>query len=110
MLQYACRGGVVVDVRQSLFAEFPPRTASSRREPRTPASAWWRQRSGNSLQLVRYCAMSSDGKSITAPSDNALARALARWENEGGATLTPEEGNDGHDVLSLAEQRILQCL
>lgn len=54
--------------------------------------------------------MSSDGKSIMAQSDNPLARALARWENEGGATLSSEEGNDGHVVLSLAEQRILQCL
>jgi len=54
--------------------------------------------------------MSSDGKSIMAQSDNPLARALARLENEGGATLSSEEDNDGHVVLSLAEQRILQCL
>jgi hypothetical protein len=54
--------------------------------------------------------MSSDGKSITAQSDNPLARALARWENEGGATLPSDEEDDGHVVLSLAEQRILQCL
>lgn len=54
--------------------------------------------------------MSSDGKSITAQSDNPLARALARWENEGGATSSPEQGDEGRVVLSLAEQRILQCL
>jgi hypothetical protein len=54
--------------------------------------------------------MSSDGKSTTSRSDNPLARALARWENEGGATFSPEQSDDGRVVLSLAEQRILQCL
>jgi hypothetical protein len=54
--------------------------------------------------------MSSDGKLITAPSDNPLARALARWENEGGATASAEQDDDGRVVLSQAEQRILQCL
>ena len=54
--------------------------------------------------------MPSDGKLISAVSDNPFARALARWENEGGATLSSEDENDGHVVLSLAEQRILQCL
>ena len=54
--------------------------------------------------------MFGDGKSITAQSDDALARALARWENEGGATSSTEQGGDERVVLSLAEQRILQCL
>jgi hypothetical protein len=54
--------------------------------------------------------MSSDGKLITAQSDNPLARALAQWENEGGATASAEQDDDGRVVLSQAEQRILQCL
>jgi hypothetical protein len=54
--------------------------------------------------------MSNDGKSITSQSDNPLARALARWENEGGATVSAEQGDDERVVLSQAEQRILQCL
>lgn len=54
--------------------------------------------------------MSSYGKLITAQSDNPLARALARWENEGGATASAEQDDDGRVVLSQAEQRILQCL
>ena len=55
--------------------------------------------------------MSSHGdKPITPHAGNLLARALARWENEGGATVPSEEEDDGLVVLSLAEQRILQCL
>ena len=52
--------------------------------------------------------MFSDGKSITAQSP--LARALARWENEGGATSSPEQCDEGRVLLSPSEQRILQCL
>jgi hypothetical protein len=40
-------------------------------------------------------------------SQNQLARAVARWENEGGAVLPDDE--DG-TALSPAEQGILQCL
>lgn len=54
--------------------------------------------------------MSNNGKSITSQSDNPLARALARWENEGGATISAEQDDDGRVMLSQAEQRILQCL
>jgi hypothetical protein len=55
--------------------------------------------------------MSTDDKPIPAQALNQLARALARWENEGGAPFSsPEAGGDGNVVLSLAEQRILQCL
>ena len=39
---------------------------------------------------------------------NQLARALARWDNEGGAIVG--EGDDGRDALSREEQDILQCL
>jgi hypothetical protein len=45
------------------------------------------------------------------PFQNQLARAVARWENEGGAVL-PLTGEDleGGSVLSPIEQGILQCL
>jgi hypothetical protein len=39
---------------------------------------------------------------------NQLARALARWDNEGGAIIG--EGDDGRDALNRDEQEILQCL
>jgi hypothetical protein len=38
---------------------------------------------------------------------NQLARALARWDNEGGAI--PGAGDDGRHTLSGEEQDILQC-
>lgn len=42
---------------------------------------------------------------------NPLARALARWENEGGAVLSAaNEVADERGVLSPIEQGILQCL
>ena len=42
---------------------------------------------------------------------NQLARAVARWENEGGAVLSlADEDLDERVVLSLIEQGILQCL
>jgi hypothetical protein len=54
--------------------------------------------------------MSSDDEPIPAQALKELTNALARWENEGGATsLLPEEGGE-YLVLSLAEQNILQCL
>jgi hypothetical protein len=41
---------------------------------------------------------------------NQLARALARWDNEGGATLaTPEGENDERVALTREEQHVLQC-
>lgn len=55
--------------------------------------------------------MLSDDKPNPVQALNQLARALARWENEGGATLSStDEGDDELVVLSLAEQHILQCL
>jgi hypothetical protein len=39
---------------------------------------------------------------------NQLARALARWDNEGGAIVG--EGDDGRDALSREEQDVLPCL
>ena len=39
---------------------------------------------------------------------NQLARALARWDNEGGAIVG--DGDDGRNALSREEQDILQCL
>jgi hypothetical protein len=39
---------------------------------------------------------------------NQLARALARWDNEGGAIIG--DGDDGRNALSREEQDILQCL
>jgi len=42
---------------------------------------------------------------------NQLARSLARWDNEGGATLaTPEGEHDKRAALTQEEQHILQCL
>lgn len=50
-------------------------------------------------------------KPILVQALSQLAPALARWENEGGATFSsPEEANDEHAALSLAEQHILQRL
>lgn len=40
---------------------------------------------------------------------NQLARAVARWENEGGAVLPDDSHVDG-TALSPIEQGILQCL
>ena len=40
---------------------------------------------------------------------NQLARAVARWENEGGAVL-PDDSNVDGIALSPIEQGILQCL
>jgi hypothetical protein len=60
---------------------------------------------------MQYFAMSSDDKPVPAQTVSPLARALARWENEGGASFSsPEEENDERVVLSPAEQHILQCL
>jgi hypothetical protein len=48
---------------------------------------------------------------ITPQPRNQLARALARWDNEGGATASPSENDsDQSAVLSLEEQHVLQCL
>ncbi len=42
--------------------------------------------------------------------NNQLARAIARWDNEGGATLSARQEDDEHAVLSREEQEILQRL
>lgn len=69
------------------------------------------QRSGGGPLFVRYCDMNSEDKPATPQSRNQLARALARWDNEGGATASPsEDGGDGRTVLSGEELQILQCL
>jgi hypothetical protein len=40
-----------------------------------------------------------------------LARALGRWDNEGGATGLPPEAELGPDLaLHAAEERMLRCL
>jgi hypothetical protein len=45
------------------------------------------------------------------PFRNQLARAVARWENEGGAVLTlADEDLESGIALSPIEQGILQCL
>jgi hypothetical protein len=64
------------------------------------------------LDLSLYAPhMSSNDKPIPAPALNQFARALARWENEGGATFSSlEEGDEEQVVLSLADQDILQRL
>ena len=41
---------------------------------------------------------------------NQLARAVARWENEGGAVLPLADEDLGGIALSPIEQGILQCL
>jgi hypothetical protein len=41
---------------------------------------------------------------------NQLARALARWDNEGGAHNATSTDDDEQAVLSQEEQHILQCL
>jgi hypothetical protein len=43
------------------------------------------------------------------PARNQLARALGRWENEGGATVSSSV-DDERAVLNREEQHILQCL
>ena len=43
------------------------------------------------------------------PVSNQLVRALGRWENEGGATVSSSEF-DERAILNLEEQHILQCL
>jgi hypothetical protein len=48
---------------------------------------------------------------ITDPFQNQLARAVARWENEGGAVLTlGDDDLDDRVVLNPIEQGILRCL
>jgi hypothetical protein len=60
---------------------------------------------------MRYISLSNDDEPIPAPVLNQLARALARWENEGGATFSPQrEGSGGVAGLSPAEQQAVQCL
>jgi hypothetical protein len=39
-----------------------------------------------------------------------LAKALARWDNDGGAATAPEPGADSDTSLRKHEERILRCL
>jgi hypothetical protein len=42
---------------------------------------------------------------------NDLAKALGRWDNEGGATESSPEADRGPDLaLHAAEERVLRCL
>jgi hypothetical protein len=55
--------------------------------------------------------MNNEDTPATPQSRNQLARTLARWDNEGGATASPsEDDGDERAVLSREEQHILQCL
>ena len=54
--------------------------------------------------------MAKEEQNDTPPVRNSLARALARWDNEGGA-LGPEPDEAGQRaVLAKEEEHILQCL
>lgn len=60
---------------------------------------------------MRYISRSNDEESPPVQALSPLARALYRWENEGGATSSSlGDESDGFGVLSLAEQQTLQCL
>ena len=55
--------------------------------------------------------MASKDTPIRPKFQNQLALALARWDNEGGATAsTPEDDGGEGAVLSRQEEHILQCL
>ena len=55
--------------------------------------------------------MTTKGSPITPQFRNELARALARWDNEGGSTTSAPEDDTGEPaVLSRQEEHILQCL
>jgi hypothetical protein len=55
--------------------------------------------------------MNNEDTPATPQSRNQLARALARWDNEGGAAASPsDDDGDARAVLSREEQHILQCL
>lgn len=41
---------------------------------------------------------------------NQLARALSRWDNEGGATPSPPDQDQDRAVLAIEDLHILQCL
>lgn len=60
---------------------------------------------------MQYSRMTNNDTPITRQSRNQLARALARWDNEGGATgSAAEDDRDERALLSREEQHILQCL
>lgn len=54
----------------------------------------------------------ADKRTPTTPKfRNELARALARWDNEGGATAsTPDDIGSERAVLTKRDEHILQCL
>lgn len=50
-------------------------------------------------------------KVVAPPLRNELARALSRWDNEGGATAVEFDGESGErPALNRQEEQILQCL
>jgi len=55
--------------------------------------------------------MANENEPDRSKTRNHLARALARWETEGGATASiQEEEVEGRAVLAKEEERILECL
>lgn len=54
----------------------------------------------------------ADKRTFTTPEfRNELARALARWDNEGGATAsTPDDNGSERADLTRRDEHILQCL
>lgn len=63
------------------------------------------------MPFMRYIFQAADEELRPASVRNQLAGALARWENEGGATDSSQwEGCFGVAVYSPAEQQALQCL
>lgn len=60
---------------------------------------------------MQCCSMNSEDTPATPQSRNQLARALARWDDEGGATASSSEDDcDVRAALSVKDQQILQCL
>jgi hypothetical protein len=54
----------------------------------------------------------TDTRATTRISNSELARALAQWESEGGASFQPTSRNnrDDHAFLAEPDKRVLQCL
>jgi hypothetical protein len=82
-----------------------------------PATSLWRGLHGASFAVAAgssafhiECMIAKTPKRRKA--SNPLASAVARWESEGGALLTPasELSRDKPAPLSEGEERILQCL
>ena len=69
-----------------------------------------RLESGRAPIIVQYYTMAIKSAPYTPRELNQLARAFARWDNEGGATVPATEGGDEPMVLTREEQHILECL